>query len=343
MKKLIATNNGRFMGKWGKYIEKLSKVKGRFLGAFKKISEKMNKDDIKKKMTSIKSNLNIVDKFKQSEAMLPESDQDVTAMKDFVAKFEESIKNFRTQGRACFEAMKAVRANMICVACSAKASIYSETQSSTGAKFRINLDSCNTIVNSCFSTWKMNFQLNAMMQYIKVSISEKKKEKAENKFRSEKEVTVSDLTKMKEIFRSCTFDETSKKLTCGGTTINQEDASKTLCGNAISANNENGYIEGDESIDEDVSEDDVKTADAEISTGKRVLQAAPTPSTNFDVGVTVDTTAGATTYANAASTTSGVVPTDSVSTATAGDVAASFAKVITACGLGLTALLVEFL
>lgn len=353
VKKFITDSNSGMAGKWGRYISKLARVRGKFMSGFKKITAKMNVNDIKTKMDSIKSNTKIVDKFKAAESILPATAQDVSDIKDFVSNFETEISTFKTQGKICFDALRAARANMFCAACSAKAATYTNTQTAAEAKFKIDYASCSTIVTKCYPVWKFNFRLNALMQYLNVNLSKKRGDSSKNSFKSEKEVTVSDLSSIRETFRNCKFaTATATSLSCINTSTSVEDYTKGLCSKLFSVNNENGYVEGDETVDSDVTDDEVDTADSNVEpektestpktetvVAKRVLQSAATePAATFDMGTAVDTTG---TYNNLNADNTGVVPTESVTTASAGNTPNS-AKIVTALGVVFAAFLVQF-
>lgn len=84
---------------------------------------KMNLYDIKNKISNVKANPKVAEKFKNSEAILPETTKDISDLKDFVEKFEDQIKMFKTEGKKCFDALKRARSNIFCVACSARATM----------------------------------------------------------------------------------------------------------------------------------------------------------------------------------------------------------------------------
>lgn len=341
MKKLAVDLNKGMIDKWAKYINRLVRVKGKFQNGFKKVASKMNVDDVKNKMSTIKANLRIVDKFKLSESIVPETSTDVTKLKTFADKFEDQLSTFKEKGQVCFDALKRARSNFLCAACSARASDFSETQSTTEAKIKIDYETCNAIVVKCFPVWQFNFQLNSMMQYMLINLSKKRGDSSKNNFKSEKEMTATVLSKLRETFRNCKLaDASATSLTCEDKFVTAEDYTKDLCSKAFSVNNQNGYLEGDESVDSDVDDDDVESADALIEIppikppvvivdpriidprilpinpiSKRLLQSSSGLASTFDMGTTVSTTG---TYNTLNSGTTAIEPKDSVSTANAG-------------------------
>ena len=340
MKLHIEKVNTKFVDKWSKYIKRLSRIKNKFENGFKKIAKKMNPNDVKNKITGVISDQKLTDKFKSAQSILPSTDKEVIAMKEFVDKFSENIEIFKTQGKVCFEAMKVARANLLCAACSGRAGSLTTTQSSSEAKFRITLESCSNIVVKCFPVWKINFQLTSLMQYVIINNAKKKGDAACSGIKSEKEVSTSSLSRLKAAFSSCSLPKIGDtKLTCDSATSTVDEITKNLCADAISANNDNAYVEGDESIDSDVSDDEVENTDKDISEAKRILQSVVASS--FDIGVVVDGT-NTNTFNDLSSTNTAVVPSSTVTTSDAGNPQSSAAKIFTVLGLLLVVILVQF-
>ena len=106
-------------------------------------------------------------------------------------------------------------------------------------------------------------------------------------------------------------------------------------------NKDNGIVEGSADAVDDMNDDDADEADKEAAkpVSSRLLQATTT--TEPKVGVTVETTAGATTF-NAATAESGLTPEASVATASAGDGNTSSARIITCTLAAIAGLLAAF-
>lgn len=341
VRNLIGKSNQMMIFKWRNYVGKLARIKNRFMNGLKKVSKMMNSKEVKARREKCKSDHRNYAKFANVDAMLPDQDRDVESMKKFIENFQEQIKMFKTQGKICFNAMRNIRANLMCTACSANAGSMTATQTSTDAVFNIDYNSCSGLVAKCFPIWKFNFQLTSMMQYVQMSIMSKKGDKAGTKWKSDKYMSPTDLEQVKEIFSRCELKSlTDNTITCNttGATSTVEDYNKLLCGKLFSMNKENGYVEGDETIDADVEDKDITDAEATAGTVQRLLQTTVSDQSNFNVGVQVSSGSGAST--NLLSDNSGLVPTESVETGIAGDSTSSSAlKLTITLGLSLASLL----
>lgn len=118
-------------------------------------------------------------------------------------------------------------------------------------------------------------------------------------------------------------------------TANLEDCTKGLCTRTFSANKENGYLEGDDSLDNDMTDDDdVNTANTIIVQPKEV-PITPTLATKRRLQATTAT-------CNNLNANSAAEPAESVTTAAAGNTSSSLAQIFTAGGILASALLVQF-
>ena len=318
LRTFIASLNTGLATKWKNYIGRIARIKGKLVSGFNKIASKMNVQDIQNKLNSVKSNPKIANKFANAGAVIPATAEDIAQLKTFFTSFNEYVQTFKTKGKLCFDAMRVARANMFCAACSGRATSLTDVQTSSTASFRIDQNSCNSLVSQCYGIWKFNFFITSMMQYVNVNLAKKKGDSADNAFKTQKVVSATDLEELKVVFRNCAFANTAATtLTCNtiGTIKTAQDLTNTLCTKQFSVNNQNAYLEGDETVDSGVSDDEVQNADADIEAAKRVLQAAES---TLDMGVTVETGSNAA-YTNMNNATSTVVPVESVNTANAGD------------------------
>jgi len=181
------------------------------------------------------------------------------------------------------------------------------------------------------------------MQYINAINAKKKGDAAQSKFNSERQMTDTQVAEIKDAFARCDLAAGATDITCNtnNTALTAQDQSTRLCRNLFSMNNANGYVEGDDSFDEGLQDNDVNTADTDVDTpaAKRILQAASTTGTdNFNVGfdVAAGGTAAASVFGNLNAADSAVVPDSSIDTADAGD--DSFGK-ISAVGASLLMIL----
>ena len=133
----------------------------------------------------------------------------------------------------------------------------------------------------------------------------------------------------KDDLANCKFEkEGDTKLTCTPAktkTVTVEAVTARLCTKMVSITQENGYVEGDESIDADIDDKDAdeadKTADETIKdddrSGRvtsRLLQGQTGPEVNIGLEVT-DTSA----YKDLLSATTGLIPTATVDTSSTVD------------------------
>lgn len=333
----IKTSNEASVSRWGKYVSKIARIRGKLLGPFKKIIKSFNKASLDKKITMMKSNKKIGSGFSKIYSMLPATEEQLTALKTSVEKFEDNLKVYKEKGKVCFDAMKIARANLMCGACSAVGSTFSTAQSATQAFFKITTDDCSALVAKCFPVWKFNFDLSTMIQFFSLLRAPGKSgDKVDTKFTSQQDVSDEDLVTVKGDFATCSVKDGETIITCTKTassTLTAKDISSRLCTKLFSANKGNSFIEGDESIDADIDDKDVQEADSTATSTETEATAASQASAASAEAVAVktrilqaaaETTIGVTTsdtgtISNLNSATSALVPTASATTSTAGD------------------------
>ena len=59
--------------------------------------------------------------FSKVYSAVPETTEQLESLKATMENFDAKVTEFKTKGSVCFDAMKALRANMMCAVCSANA------------------------------------------------------------------------------------------------------------------------------------------------------------------------------------------------------------------------------
>ena len=330
IKDFITKSNDKIAAKWGKYISRIARIKSKLSKAFSKIIKGVKIDSIKSRVSLMKADRKMDNSFSKVYSAVPETTEQLESLKATMENFDAKVAEFKTKGSVCFDAMKALRANMMCAVCSANAAQYTAAQSETDAKFKVDTESCSALVAKCFPIWKFNFDLATMAQFFTAIRAKGRSEKSVcSRYKSEKEVSTTDLETAKDDFANCKFEkEGDTKLTCTPAktkTVTVEAVTARLCSKMVSITQENGYVEGDESIDADIDDKDVdeadKTADETIKdddrSGRvtsRLLQGQTGPEVNIGLEVT-DTSA----YKDLLSATTGLIPTATVDTSSTVD------------------------
>jgi hypothetical protein len=347
VKTYIDKQNDALIAKWKAYITALSPIKNKMSAALKRLSNKMSSKDLESKKALLsKDNNNAASKFKTAFNMLPSNAAQITTLKTFLQDFDTNgIKSFKEQGAKCYDALKVVRANSICALCSTNNALYTKTATTNQIKFKTTIETCSSIVNTCYPIWRFNWLLTTSIQYVLVLRNKGKADKAEYTLNNSVSMTDATMKNLAATFQFCSIDAATSKLSCPVTTLNTvstEDHIKRLCNEALVLNKENGAIEGDSSLGSVDPTEVGKAADEDAEGDKnkdetvaRLLQVLP--ATEADVGIEIDSSG---TYNTLTSTTSGVVPTASVDTSKAGDENTSFATKVAASLLGLFATLV---
>ena len=354
LKTLIKSRNDAAVTRWTNFIGKLGRVRGKLLGGIKKLVTKLSIKDIKDRFAMISKFSAIAPKFSAVERMLPEVQAHIDMLKKWADDFEANIKNFKDQGKTCFDLAKRSRAALYCSLCSGAANSYTAPQNANEVNIKINLESCRTIVNACFPIWKFNFGLTSVLQYINVIKNAKKSDKADTKFTDGLGLSAVQVTDLKNSFAACNWDSGAKNVTCtkpvvvqqsntsngtNGSNASNNSSNSTvpldqatsdnlvkLCKLAFTINKDNVFVEGSADAIDDLSDEDADEADKSAATpvSARLLQAATI--TEPTVGVTVDTNNG-TTFASV-TTDSGLTPEASVTTTSAGDASSSSAGIV---------------
>lgn len=201
--------------------------------------------------------------FSKNYSLMLSNTEQLNALKDMAEKFEDRLNQFKTQGKECFEAMKVARSNIMCLACSANAGSLVQSTDAASTLIKVSLGDCQALVGKCYPVWKFNFQLTTMTQYYAMlRIHEKKADRFDSKFKSAKELSESTLDKISSYFAQCDLND-KKEIECPKTSefSSMTNIYKELCGFQFSANQENSYIEGDESVFADIDDNDEKEAD----------------------------------------------------------------------------------
>ncbi len=327
----VKNTNTAMINKWKAFVDKLGRAK-KLLPMFVKIAAKITSIDVLNKWTGVSSNNSLVSKFQYTLPLLPTTAVQVQEIKNWVAGFETNLAAFKTQAQTCFNSMRKLRANILCAVCSYNAYNYTDIQGASEFRYKIPVEQCGTIVGTCFPIWKFNFYLTSLMQYINVLKSKDKGSTAASVFNSEFKMTPDDIMQVRDAFAECNV--TNMSLTCNGTTPNMTVVAR-LC-SKIPIVQHNGYLEGDASFDEGLSDSDVESVEPKIGVNARLLQAAPTAE-SF-IGLAPINTSVVSGYFNKSLSDDKIVPADTVDTSKAGDASASSGRIFN-LAIGLLAMM----
>ncbi len=254
LKALVKQKNEQLIQKTLRLIKVLAKISTKLMKSLAKALPKMNNSDIQKKIALIKSRAgNIVSKFREANKLMPASEAEMTKFKDFIKNYQDQLQLFRKHGAGCIQAMNRARANLYCALCSGKASEFVKSSGTTDFKIKINKESCDSVVEACFPIWRFNWWVRTAVKYAIVNINRNKGDQAEDKVKSDIELTDTDIEDLKSTFDKCSFNSETKKVQCDilpTATFKLEDHVKRLCSFAIVVNKQNGALEGDESVGE---------------------------------------------------------------------------------------------
>ena len=272
--------NSRIAGKWKKYIAKLVRIRNKLVPGLNKILAKSTLADIKNKITEIKSNNpNLANaKFANIELLVPENDVDISNLKNFFINFDTALQGYKNDGKACFDALRTVRSNLLCAACSARASnISTYSDEFKSYLYFVDYNSSQNIVHKCFGVWNFNHKIFQAMTVVSVVLAKKKGLAGGSGINNEVQIPSNLIGELRAFFRMCSISVNSitkaQSLVCTGTNKPIDELYSNTYGIFVSANYQNAMVEGDESIDSGVSDDEVVAADSEITVTKRVLQA----------------------------------------------------------------------
>lgn len=323
VKNFAKSNAEGFAQRWGKYVSRIARIKGKMLSAFKRIIKAYNSKGLTNKVNLMKNDKKVGNGFSKIYSMLPANDVEFNALKETAEKFEDKLKVYKEKGKICFDAMKVARSNLLCAVCSANAGGLTTSQSATEANIKISFADCSALVNKCFPVWQFNFELIAMTQFFALLRAPKKTgDSVKSQLASQQDVSDMDIVTAKADFATCFIKEGETTLTCNktGSTLTVQDVSARLCTKLFTVNKANAYIEGDETVDSGIDDNDLKEADATAAeeekgsntvTAARVLQNA-----EITIGVTATET---TTFSNLNADNSGLIPATSITTSNAGD------------------------
>lgn len=79
--------------------------------------------------------------------------------------FKSDVETFKTNGKACFEALKENSGKMFCYGCSASTTDATAMSQSDGSS-AITQASCNALLEKCHSTWRFMFRIGGMMEAV---------------------------------------------------------------------------------------------------------------------------------------------------------------------------------
>lgn len=265
MKAFVKSKNDQAIASWGSYISGLQRINSKIKPFLKKFSLSMSNKHLKTQLAKLKAKPNFQKAFKFSTSLLDMDDSQFTQMKETIAKFDEQLKDFKSNGKKCFETMRKARAMMFCALCDARASQFTLPQVSSDISFRVPYDSCNALVNDCFTTWKFNFEILSIMDFVKI-MKAKPTGSEEPEDSLKKDMMSSDrLTATKKAFQACKIED--GKIACPIAGVNKIDV-KThvsyMCRNLFSVSKTNPYVEGSGKIDEGVTAEELEKKQKDI-------------------------------------------------------------------------------
>lgn len=254
LKAIIKQKNEQLVQRTSRFVKVLGRISSKLMKSLAKALPKINNKDLQKKIDLIKAGAGTVaSKFREANKLIPNNDAEMSKFKDFIKNYEAQLQEFRKHGANCIQAMNKARANLYCALCSGKAADFLKSTGGENFKVKINKESCDSVVDACFPVWKFNWWVRTAVKYAIVNINRNKGEKAEDKVKSEIELTDSEIEDLKATFDKCKFNAETKKIECdvaATATFKLEDHVKRLCSLAIVVNKQNGALEGDESVGE---------------------------------------------------------------------------------------------
>lgn len=254
LKDIVKQKNEKLVQRTMRFVKVLGRISSKLMKSLAKALPKINNKDLQKKIELIKGGTGtLASKFREANRLIPSSDAEMAKFKDFIKNFEDQLKEYRKHGTNCIKAMNRARANLYCALCSGKATDYLKSSGGDNFKVKINKESCDSVVDACFPVWKFNWWVRTAVKYAIVNINNKKGDKAEDKVKSEIELSDVEIDDLKSTFDKCKFNAETKKIECDVTqtaTFKLEDHVKRLCSLAIVINKQNGALEGDENVGE---------------------------------------------------------------------------------------------
>ncbi len=298
--------------KWTNYIERLGVFKNNVMKGAKKFAPLLSETFLEARIAKLNA-VGAAARLMDVIPLIPRDEESAKDLRRWIDNFDLELNNYRKHGQKCFETLKLMRTNIYCAICSADAAKYASPQSQTTFRYKISRDSCAALSSSCFATWKFNFFVTTITQIVAAIKAKKLGPKAETTYRSDRYLSSDAIDTLRETFNRCQFNETTQFITCGND-IELDKYVARLCQLAFTANINNGYVEGDESVFNEVKDEVVeKLVDDEIGqNSRRRLQGTSEPNLCFEMvsigtayenilknnselvpGITVDTTAAA--------------------------------------------------
>lgn len=298
--------------KWTSYIEKLGVFKNNVMKGAKKFAPFLSETFLQARVAKLNA-VGAASRLMDLIPLIPKDEASAKEMKRWIENFDLELNDYRKQGQKCFDTMKTLRSNIYCAICSADSSKYASPQSQTTFRYKISRDSCAELTSACFVTWRFNFYVTTVTQLVAIIKAKSQGPKAESTFRSDLYLSSDAIDSLRETFNRCQFNEVTKFVTCGND-IELDKYISRLCQLGFIANKNNGYLEGDESVFNELKDDNSeKIVTDEIGQySRRRLQSTPEPSLSFEMvsigtvydnilknnselipGTTVDTTAAA--------------------------------------------------
>ena len=298
--------------KWNSFIKSLSKYNSKIMAQVTAILGKLQSKksafaELKKKSTNL-AGCNI--------SMF--QDSLVDDLKDFNTNFQSNLINYQANGQKCFETLRNVKSNVVCLYCSGRGDSILQTDPSDPAaspKLKLKLDACRKIISSCGKVFKFNFLLGKsieLVQSLRYNFGQSKKARSCNSNDDS-----SKLSSIKSAIVEC--------IDSGNVNSCKPEEVSTLCSKFISLSSHGKDGEGDSTLIEDEDTEDAtdlsnrvtsKLAEAEQAhlTQKRLLQAAA----SSEIGVVDDGDATGVSSSFLLNANTGVVPnTVSVNTSNA--------------------------
>lgn len=238
-----------------------------------------NKDDAKTKLTTV---------YGTNQAYFNGMtvDQAVMAL-GYSVDFKTDLEKFKTEGKDCFEAVKANSGKIFCYGCAGTPP--TSLQNSDGST-TITQPSCDAMLGKCFTTWRFMFRVGGMMQAVSILNRAAKSDAPAPKTRPAPGfggVSLADIvsafTKCKDAITDSTCDDASKAILCKAN-FNTKAPPKDANDDNKSADNVAGLPPKPARILQTVTE---STGDVGISsTGLDLTKSITTPSSSASVDST---------------------------------------------------------
>lgn len=138
---------------WKSFMERMTKVKG-LMEKVKKMTSNM--DDAKAKMAAARDrDASNTDNLSVDNAL--------KLMSYTMDDFENDLKDFKSNGKDCFNHLMSVRGKVFCYGCSANQADTNSFATQTG-QLTITQTSCTAMLDKCLKTWRFFFRVGGMLQ-----------------------------------------------------------------------------------------------------------------------------------------------------------------------------------